>query len=179
MRDEGEKVILIGLGANLDHPLFGPPLETLIAAVTEIEKSFPVVRQSSWYSSAPVPLSDQPWFVNAVISISSDYSLEKTLIFLGNIEKKFGRVRKKKWEARVLDLDILTFDRDVTTNQDQLAGPVVPHPMISQRAFVLAPIAEIAPEWRHPVTELRAEEMLSNLSVHQEFKILAAGSAKE
>lgn len=172
-------MILIGLGANLDHPEFGSPIHTLLAAVTEIGKNYPVIRHSSWYSSAPVPSSDQPWFVNAVISISSDSKLGTTLETLQNIEKKFGRIRREKWEARVLDLDLLAFNGEITDNQNQSDGPVVPHPLMQYRAFVLAPIAEIAPEWRHPVSGISALELLKILPESQEFKILRAGDSSD
>jgi 2-amino-4-hydroxy-6-hydroxymethyldihydropteridine diphosphokinase len=165
-------VILIGLGANLVHPEFGAPINTLAAAVAEIGKTLPVVSRSRWYSSAPVPHSDQPWFVNAVVQIKSDLSLYETLDFLHSVEKFFGRVRERKWEARVLDIDLLVFEDVITENKDQKIGPVVPHPFIQDRAFVLAPLAEIAPDWRHPVFKKRAQEMLENLPRKQEFRVL-------
>jgi 2-amino-4-hydroxy-6-hydroxymethyldihydropteridine diphosphokinase len=158
---------LIGLGANLDHPVFGKPEFTLKAAIDELGRIFKIERQSSFYQSAPVPLSDQPWFINAVIVFSTSNSLDESLKLLHIIEKKFGRVRSLKWEARVLDLDLLAFDDFVTVNREQGKGVVVPHPMIAERKFVLEPISEIAPNWRHPLLELTADQMLSALPVLQ------------
>lgn len=165
-------MILIGLGANMPHPEYGEPVRTLAAAVRAIDGYFTVVRQSSWYRSAPVPASDQPWFANAVIEIETDLKLPDVLAVLHKIEKKFGRVRRQKWEARVLDLDILVFHDMVSDNQDQSAGPVVPHPFLHERAFVLAPMAEIAPLWRHPVNGLSAAELLAKLPQHQQFDVI-------
>ncbi len=165
-------MILIGLGANKSHPEYGPPLETLTVAIREIGKRFLIRRQSSWYRSAPVPMSDQPWFVNGVIAIETELALGNLLGELHEIEGKFGRERKEKWGARVLDLDILVYHDLVTDNQDQTAGPVAPHPRVQERAFVLAPLAEIASEWRHPLNGLGAAESLQSLPEQQEFEIL-------
>ncbi|MEH6547110.1 MAG: 2-amino-4-hydroxy-6-hydroxymethyldihydropteridine diphosphokinase, partial [Sneathiella sp.] len=137
-------MILIGLGANLHHPIYGSPVETIKAAIQALNGLFDVQKQSSLYQSAPVPISDQPWFTNAVIGVSASTTLKETLKVLHNIEEEFGRVRKLTWEARVLDLDLLTFCDEITENKDQRVGPVVPHPLLAERRFVLAPILEIA-----------------------------------
>ncbi|USG59817.1 2-amino-4-hydroxy-6-hydroxymethyldihydropteridine diphosphokinase [Sneathiella marina] len=168
-------MIFIGLGANLKHPTYGPPAETLKAAIRALNSIFSIKTQSSLYQSAPVPMSDQPWFFNAVISISTSFTLEETLKSLHKIEKEFGRVREKKWEARILDLDLLVFHKQVTRNREQLKGPVVPHPFLAERMFVLEPIQEIAPNWRHPVLNLNAAEMLSILPKGQRVEKLPPG----
>ncbi len=168
-------MILIGLGANLLHPIYGEPVKTLAAAVAEIGTFCQVEKHSSWYQSAPVPISDQPWFVNAVISVSSDLTLEEFLMKLHEVEAGFGRVRKQKWEARVLDLDLLAFHDLVTENKSQERGPVVPHPRLTERAFVVAPLAEILPDWCHPETRQTARNLLERLPNDQEFRILARG----
>ncbi|MEX1036648.1 MAG: 2-amino-4-hydroxy-6-hydroxymethyldihydropteridine diphosphokinase, partial [Sneathiella sp.] len=152
-------MILIGLGANMPHPEHGDPVNTLAAAVREIAGFTSLIRQSSWYRTAPVPMSDQPWFANAVISIATDMTVDELLATLHGIEHDFGRARRQKWEARVLDLDLLAFHDLITENRDQDTGPVLPHPRLQERAFVLAPIAEIAPEWHHPVSKIRAAEL--------------------
>ncbi|WP_339632679.1 2-amino-4-hydroxy-6-hydroxymethyldihydropteridine diphosphokinase [uncultured Sneathiella sp.] len=165
-------MILIALGANMPHPQHGDPVNTLAAAVREIANFVTLIHQSSWYRTAPVPVSDQPWFANAVISVATDMTPDELLATLHRIEDEFGRVRRKKWEARVLDLDLLTFRDLVTENRDQDEGIVLPHPQMQERAFVLAPIAEIAPEWRHPVSNLQAQELLSGLPSEQAFDII-------
>ncbi|MCR9212445.1 MAG: 2-amino-4-hydroxy-6-hydroxymethyldihydropteridine diphosphokinase [Proteobacteria bacterium] len=165
-------MILIGLGANLLHPVYGEPVSTLKAAIEEIGGFCTVEKCSSWYQSAPVPMSDQPWFVNAVIAVSSDLSLEDFLQKLHGVERSFGRIRKQKWEARVLDLDLLAYNDLVTKNESQDVGPVVPHPRLSERAFVVAPLAEILPDWRHSKTGEPASELLKKLPEDQEFRIL-------
>ena len=165
---------LIALGANLEHPIHGAPLNSLTVAIQEIEKcGLTITHQSSWYKTAPVPISDQPWFVNAVIAVKSDLGAEELLKKLHAIEEIFGRVRDVKWEARVLDLDLLCHDDLISENRDQTAGHVIPHPHIQERTFVLAPIEEILPAWRHPVTRLTAGEMLEKLGANQAFEIVS------
>lgn len=168
-------MILIGMGANLHHPHFGEPLNSLKAAVEEIRKrNVKVVSQSSYYRSAPVPISDQPWFVNAVLGLETELTIVETLSLLHEVEQVFGRVRKEKWEARVLDLDLLAYNREITANQDQKAGGVVPHPHMHERAFVLAPLTEILPDWSHPVLGETATSLLEGLEEDQAFEIISA-----
>jgi len=141
-------VILIGLGANLTNPTFGSPRETLEAALLALSKEGIRVRQrSNWYRSAPVPVSSQPWFVNAVAEVETELPPGALLAVLHRIEADFGRVRTERNEARVIDLDLLAF-------QDTLSQPgeplELPHPRLAERAFVLLPLREIAPDWVHP-----------------------------
>ena len=157
----------------MPHPEHGDPVNTLAAAVRDIANIVSLTGRSSWYRTAPVPMSDQPWFANAVISVETDMQPDDLLAKLHGIEEDFGRIRRQKWEARVLDLDLLVFHDLVTENREQGAGIVLPHPHMQERAFVLAPLAEIAPEWRHPVSNLRAQELLSWLPSEQAFDIIA------
>lgn len=165
-------MILIGLGANLPHPVHGEPVGTLRAAIACIDEFAPVERRSSWYRSAPVPLSDQPWFVNAVISVRTDLSSLDLERRLHEVEAAFGRVRRERWAARLLDLDLLDYDGEVTENRDQTAGLVLPHPEIEARLFVLAPLAEIAPEWCHPVSGKSASVLRDTLAGMQRIERL-------
>jgi len=119
-----------------------------------------VVRRSAWFRSAPVPLSDQPWFVNGVIAVSTARSPEDLLQDLHAIENEYGRVRVQRNESRTLDLDLLAYNDQVL---EVPGGLVVPHPRIAERAFVLLPLADVAPQWRHPVTGRNAAEMLADL----------------
>ncbi len=166
-------MILIGMGANLLHPVYGEPINCLKAAVEDLSRrGLTIVQQSSWYRTEPVPVSDQPWFVNAVIAVETDLDVPSLLKLLHAVEQDFGRLRDVKWEARVLDLDLLAYDETVTTNQDQAEGGVVPHPHLQDRGFVLAPLAEISPDWMHPVFSRTAKEMLVALTSEQVFEIV-------
>ncbi|MCH8916740.1 MAG: 2-amino-4-hydroxy-6-hydroxymethyldihydropteridine diphosphokinase [Alphaproteobacteria bacterium] len=141
-------MILIGLGANLPSGEFGPPAKTLEAAMAAMEaRAITVAARSPLYESAPVPVSDQPWFFNRVIRVETALDPRPLLDVLLEIERRFGRRRGAANAPRVLDLDLLAYDA-VITGPD--ACPVLPHPRMHSRAFVLLPLAEIAPHWRHP-----------------------------
>lgn len=134
----------IALGSNL-----GDCLATLKSALEMLDKT-PGIRVnscSSWYETMPVG-PPQPNYWNACACLSVEITPEQLLETLLEIEKKFGRVRRERWGPRTLDLDILLFDNLI------LETPVlqIPHPRIGERAFVLVPLAEIAPHWIEPVT---------------------------
>jgi 2-amino-4-hydroxy-6-hydroxymethyldihydropteridine diphosphokinase len=157
-------VILIGFGGNLTTPQFGPPLDTLAAALVVLEaQDIGIVTRSAWYRSEPVPRSDQPWFINAVASLTTGLSARDLLAVLQMIEGQFGRVRGERNAARVLDLDLLDYHGEVT----ETTALVLPHPRLHQRRFVLTPLAEIAPGWRHPLSGFTAEQLLSRLAAEQ------------
>jgi 2-amino-4-hydroxy-6-hydroxymethyldihydropteridine diphosphokinase len=149
-------VILIGLGANLPSRRFGTPKKTLEAALDELEnRGVHVVLRSRWYSSAPVPPSDQPRYVNAVVAVATDLSPEALLELLHAIEREFGRHRTVANAAREIDLDLLTYDDLIRTQ----LPPLLPHPRLAERAFVLRPICDIDPGWIHPQSGLSAHEL--------------------
>lgn len=163
-------VILIGIGANLHSQRAGPPLATCEAALAAMtEAGLAVGRRSRWYRSAPVPRSSQPWFVNGVVEVRSHLSPANALAVLHRIEGEFGRVRgaagaSQAGAARSLDLDLLAYGALVTSTAD---GPVVPHPRLHERAFVLLPLAEVAPQWRHPVSGQSVAELIAALAPGQ------------
>ena len=154
-------MILIGLGANLASPEFGQPPQSLEAALRLIaERGARIIARSRWYRSAPVPPSGQPWFVNGVAAVETTLEPAALLQVLHNVEARFGRVRRERNEARVLDLDLLAYDDRVSAEGET---PVLPHPRLHERAFVLRPLAEIAPQWRHPRLGLSLSAMLAAL----------------
>jgi 2-amino-4-hydroxy-6-hydroxymethyldihydropteridine diphosphokinase len=157
-------MILIGIGGNLDSPQYGPPRETLTAALAALEADgVTILARSSWYRTEPLPRSSQPWFVNAIVSIATALGPEELLAALQSMETRFGRVRSEPNAARVLDLDLIDYQGKVL----QTLSLLLPHPRLHQRRFVLAPLAEIAPDWRHPISGLRAEQLLAELSDEQ------------
>jgi 2-amino-4-hydroxy-6-hydroxymethyldihydropteridine diphosphokinase len=157
-------VILIGIGGNLASPQFGPPLDTLAAAMVALEaEGIRIATRSAWYRTEPVPRSDQPLFVNAVASLITGLAARDLLAVLQVVEGQFGRVRRERNAARVLDLDLL----DYQGQEIDTASLVLPHPRLHRRRFVLVPLAEIAPEWRHPLSGLTAEQLLSRLTAQQ------------
>ncbi len=157
-------MILIGIGGNLASPQFGPPLDTLAAAIVALEaEGIQIATRSAWYRTEPIPRSDQPWFINAVASLITGLTARDLLAMLQMVEGQFGRVRGERNAARVLDLDLLDYQGQVIDT----TSLVLPHPRLDQRRFVLVPLAEIAPDWRHPLSGLTAEQLLSGLAEKQ------------
>jgi 2-amino-4-hydroxy-6-hydroxymethyldihydropteridine diphosphokinase len=161
-------MIFIGLGANLPSSAGGPEV-TLAAAVRQLSDfAMTVERLSPFYLSAPVPASDQPWFVNAVAAVSTSLEPRGVLDALMEIEKKFGRARGDKNAARVLDLDLLDYNRAVIADETL----TLPHPRLHERAFVLLPLHDIAPDWIHPVKRKNIRAMISALGPEQKIERL-------
>jgi 2-amino-4-hydroxy-6-hydroxymethyldihydropteridine diphosphokinase len=163
-------MILIGIGGNLESARFGPPRNTLLSALAALEEEgISIVARSSWYGSEPVPRSDQPWYLNAVASLAAELDAGDLLSVLQAIETKFGRVRGERNAARSLDLDLLDHRGLII----ETASLVLPHPRLHRRRFVLEPLAEIAPNWRHPRLGLTPEQLLSTIIDEQRIERLA------
>jgi 2-amino-4-hydroxy-6-hydroxymethyldihydropteridine diphosphokinase len=140
-------MILIAMGANLPS-LAGLPQQTFEAALAALAEAGVVLeRRSAWYRSAPLPAGDQPWYVNGVISVATRLAPVELLDLLHRVEAGFGRARRQRNEPRVLDLDLLDYNGELRQET-----PVLPHPRLHERAFVLLPLADIAPDWRHPAS---------------------------
>ena len=158
-------MILIGLGANLPSPA-GEPRKTIKAAMDRLANlGVEVTRHSHLYRTSPVPPSGQPDFVNAVAEVRTELTAPELLRVLHLVEKEFGRTRKDRWEARSLDLDLLAFHETVTSNNEveSCTSLKLPHPRLHLRRFVLAPLAEIAPDWKHPSLLQTAVDLLAAL----------------
>ncbi len=154
-------MILIGIGANLSTPDFGLPKAVCESALEEMEnQGIKIVSRSRWYRSEPVPVSDQPWYTNGVIALDTALPPKELLQALHEIENKFGRVRKVRNEARIIDLDLLAYG-DLVSAAGEV--PILPHPRLHERAFVVLPLLEIAPDWQHPVTGSSGQQLISGL----------------
>jgi 2-amino-4-hydroxy-6-hydroxymethyldihydropteridine diphosphokinase len=160
------KSIFIGAGANLTHEHYGAPRKTLEAAFEELgAHGVRTVRISPWYRSAPVPPSDQPWYVNAVAEVASARPADALLAELHSVEALFGRHRTVPNAARLIDLDLLDYHGEIAAGGPGRA--TLPHPRMAGRAFVLRPLADLAPDWRHPVTRQPIGELLKALPADQ------------
>lgn len=169
--------VFLGIGGNLPSETIGPPLAVMIEALRAFRaRGIVVRRRSRWYRSAPVPPSDQPPFVNGVLQVETSLSAELLLQTLQQLEADFGRARNAPNAARVLDLDILAFGRTITGNNE---GLCLPHPRMHLRAFVLKPLAELAPDWRHPRLGTTVREMVAALPAGQWAEPIEAGCGEQ
>lgn len=162
-------MILVGIGSNLAAPRFASPAATAAAALARFaEIGATVVRRSRWYLSEPVPPSDQAWYVNGVVAVETPLAPTALLDRLLALEQCFGRRRGARDAARTLDLDLLDYDG----RRCESERLVLPHPRLHERRFVLAPLAEVAVEWRHPRLGLTAGELLARLPPGQPVRAL-------
>ena len=165
-------MILVGIGSNLAAPGFASPQDTAEAAIAELPAiGVAVVARSPWYLSEPVPASDQPWFVNGVVAVATALPPEALLARLLTLETRFGRERGARNAARSLDLDLLDYDG----RQCATATLVLPHPRLHERRFVLVPLRDIAPDWRHPELRISAGELVARLPPGQPVRRLGGG----
>lgn len=148
------KTIYLGLGSNL-----GDRKVNLRRALKMLPPRVQVAERSPVYETEPMYLSDQPLFYNMVVRARTELSPVELLQHVKKVEKSMGRARESHNQPRVIDIDIL-FYNDKIIETEELE---VPHPKISERAFVLAPMSDIAPKFIHPVLNISVEKMLSRL----------------
>lgn len=141
--------ILLAVGGNLPDATGRAALATCQWAVSRLAAlpGLRLVAVSPWYCSAPVPPSDQPDYINGVARFAGEAEPHALLAALHAIEAEAGRIRGERNAARVLDLDLLGIDDQVVNTPDL----VLPHPRLAERAFVLVPLCDVAPDWVHPV----------------------------
>jgi 2-amino-4-hydroxy-6-hydroxymethyldihydropteridine diphosphokinase len=149
-------VILLGLGANLPSRA-GPPAAALRAALDALsEKDVQVLAVSRFFAAPAWPDPRDPEFVNAAAEIATKLNPGDLLKRLHAVEERFGRIRSAPNAPRTLDLDILDFEGRIESGP-----PILPHPRLSDRVFVLVPLLDIAPAWRHPATGRSIGDMLA------------------
>jgi 2-amino-4-hydroxy-6-hydroxymethyldihydropteridine diphosphokinase len=150
--------VAIALGSNLGDSL--NILEQAIAQLTA-HPSFSLTACSSWYRTAPIG-PPQPDYTNGCITGRVvDFAPEKVLNLLLAVEQNFGRERRERWGARTLDLDLILYGQDIIERPHLQ----VPHPRMQERAFVLVPLAEIAPHWREPRSQQTIQALAAQLPI--------------
>ncbi len=153
--------IFIAIGANLPGPDGLPARQTCARAAAALGEiaGLALLRLSAWYATAPDPPSGQPDYVNGVAELAGAMAPAALLAHLMAIEVRFGRVRTVANAPRTLDLDIVAMGALVRAAPD----PVLPHPRAHLRAFVMVPLAELAPDWRHPLLGATAAAIAAGL----------------
>ncbi len=162
-------MILVALGANLPTADGGSAEDTCRRAAGALDgiAGLRLRALSRLYESEPIPPSGQPSFINAVARLSGNVSPASLLEALHRIEAAFGRSRTVINAARTLDLDIVAMGDLVRSAPD----PVLPHPRMQERAFVLAPLLDVAPDWRHPISGRSARDLLAALPPQNVFAL--------
>jgi 2-amino-4-hydroxy-6-hydroxymethyldihydropteridine diphosphokinase len=156
------KLIYLSLGSNLGDR--AASLERAIQALPAAGAQ--ALRRSSTYETEPVDLLDQPWFLNCVIEAETSLSPEELLGNLQAIEAEMGSRKLVARGPRIIDLDVLFYGSEVI----RTPGIEIPHPRLAARRFVLVPLAELAPQLRHPVLGKTASELLAETPDRSEVR---------
>ena len=160
--------IIIGIGGNIKSNDGSHPVIVAKKAINLLKNySIEVTEQSSWYETEPIPKSNQPNFFNCVVFADTMLNELDVLNSLHQIEHEFGRIRKKVNEARVLDLDLIDYSNKILTNENI----IIPHPRAHTRRFVMEPLAELNPNWIHPILKTSVYKILKKMK-NQKIKII-------
>lgn len=147
--------VYIGIGTNIE-----PRMKRMREAISALGELGTLKNQSSIYETAPYGFTEQPNFLNAVVLLRTNFELSELHHALRQLEKELGRKNRARWHEREIDFDILFYD-SVIFASDTLT---IPHPELQKRAFVLAPLAEIAPDQLHPVLQKNIGALLRELT---------------
>ena len=160
--------LILAIGANIKNPHGLNPIETGESAIQELTKfSIRILKISSWYLSEPIPKSNLPNYHNSVIQCSTFFNENKVLKIIKIIEKKLGRIKKKRNYSRCIDLDIIDFNKRVKKS----LMLTLPHRRMHKRKFVLLPIYEINPFWTHPLLKKNIKHLLKKNNNQVIYKI--------
>ena len=164
-------MIYIAIGSNLPSAAYGLPVANCRVAIARLQEAgFTLLARSPFYETAPVPYSDQPWYVNCVVGVATELTPNAALVACLAVEESMGRVRNVRNAARIVDIDVLIW-HEFSQNEPDL---VIPHPRLHLRAFVLMPLADIAPDWRHPSLGAGIADLIAQLPPDQEIRALKA-----
>ncbi|WP_299424998.1 2-amino-4-hydroxy-6-hydroxymethyldihydropteridine diphosphokinase [uncultured Shimia sp.] len=170
---------LLALGGNLPSQ-FGSPIQTLQESLIHLNRNDVHIRAVSRFFQTPCfPKGAGPDFINAAVSVETALSAQDLLTTLHKIESAFGRERLTRWGTRPLDIDLIGFEsqvmpnasiwmrwRDLPAEQQAKEAPaelILPHPRLQDRAFVLAPLMDVAPHWKHPISGCTVAQMFGDL----------------
>jgi 2-amino-4-hydroxy-6-hydroxymethyldihydropteridine diphosphokinase len=153
--------LILSLGSNLgENNSKDGRRRNLESAIERLEKKgMKVERKSRIYETEPEGIREQPKFLNMVLELITELTPEECLKAIHQIETELGRIRKAKNGPRTIDLDIIFYDQSIIADKDL----VIPHPRMHQRAFVLVPLAEILPDYRHPIYHQTISQLLEGV----------------
>jgi len=162
-------VAYIGIGSNL-----GDTVLNCKHSIARIDgtSGCEVTARSDLFKTEPEGVAGQQWYANCVIEVKTERTPHNLLDSLMAIEHEMGRIRKKKWESRIIDLDLLIFGELVLDSPDL----VVPHPLLHTRRFVLEPLVQVAPELVHPILNITIQRLLKKLPKESYVEILKEGA---
>ncbi len=180
--------VLIALGGNLGGQMDSPVAYLNFAIDRIVQSGIELKRQSQFYRTPAFPPGSGPDFVNAALACDTEMSPGALLELLHDIEAAAGRLRRQRWSARVLDIDLLAMGAKVLPDIDGFrswhdlpldaqmtqspAELILPHPRLQDRAFVLVPLMDVAPDWRHPVLGQTVAEMVARIPISERLEIV-------
>jgi 2-amino-4-hydroxy-6-hydroxymethyldihydropteridine diphosphokinase len=185
-RNTKDVIVIVAMGGNAPSHI-GDPRAILLSALRSMRGTFGDVTISNLYQTPSFPVGSGPDFVNGACVFRSAFAAPKILAALHEIEADFGRERRLRWGKRTLDLDLIAYGDtilpDSATHNQWRALPlesqknqtpetlILPHPRVQDRAFVLVPMADVAPDWVHPLLGQNVSEMLSRLPASERADI--------
>ena len=156
-----DAAVIVALGCN-DQGVWSSCCEALEAALARFRcEGIDIVARSSWWASQAWPDPSDPPFLNGVVVVRTAHDPHALMATLGRIEEAFARRRSAANAPRTLDLDLIAYGRE----QGECDGLILPHPRAADRLFVMGPLAEIAPEWRHPASGASASSLTGSATV--------------
>lgn len=161
-----DEIIVVALGGNLAGDFVSSEALLEAAVAKLVEAKLPVLARSGWWRSAAWPDPSGPEYRNGVALVEANCGPEALMNTLFQVEAAFRRVRSSRNAPRTLDLDLIAYGRRVMDTP----GLVLPHPRAHERLFVMGPLAEIAPNWRHPVLGRTATDLATSATVGRDAR---------
>ena len=162
--------VYVAFGSNLSTVKFPNPVETVLAAIQKLDAcaSVELIQTAPLYETEPVPKSDQKWYVNTVSAYTTSLESEAFMALCHEVEEVMVREGSVPNAARVIDIDLIDFKSEIRgRGADKSEQLVLPHPSACDRAFVLRPLADLAPRWCDPVSGQVVSALISNLPAEQ------------
>ena len=165
-------MIILGIGSNLKSS-FGNRFKNIDLAISFLKKfNINIVKKSSYYESPSYPNKKNPKFINIVVGVEVKINPDALATIIMNIEEKLERKRGIKNDPRTCDIDIIDFERKIINFRSKNLDFTVPHKELVHRNFVLFPLAEIYPDWEHPITNEPVKTLIEKLSTEDKNSIL-------